>query len=474
MTGSVSGGSEIGESGGSRAIRGLEALLRFFASPAVQRARPDELERLEGEARIAGADLAGQRIMAEAIDRRAHARGEAEVFALAARVWSRLARTAPGVKAQALARAEANLARATLLRPQDAASFALMGWVLERRGRPQEAIEAWRVAHALEPSQRQHRVGLAVALCGVGRYRDAVPHFREAADATPDRAEAWLNLGLACREAGELEEAVEAFDQAARLDPSSPRTHVELGIALRGAGRQEAALHAFERALQLDPSNVDALHQKGRALWRMEREEEALAVLRSALVVDPDRPEVQASLDELQGPALSIEEDTDLLPMSAPADLEVRLESFGVPEVLEFLGHSRRSGRLELLDAVLEMEDGRLVAGWVEGLPSFADRLVDRGIDLSALEPVPAGASVEMLLLGVLAQDRAQLSVLEEVCFESSVETVSELLERKMGFARFFGRAPQTKPGSSVRHNVGAETQGVLLEAFRRLDEAGR
>lgn len=333
-------------------------------------------------------------------------------------------------------------------------------------------MEAWRAAFVLEPGRREYRVGLAVALSAVGRYREAVPHFRAVVRTSPDRAEAWVNLGLACRESGEIGEAVEAFDQAVRLEPGAPRIHIELGVALRGAGRLEAALHALDRALALHPGHVDALHQRGRVLLRAGQFEEAEANLRAALARAPDREDVRRSLDELLGSGAAPEEDTEAVPVDATRDLEARLEVFGVAELLEFLGHARRSGRLVVEDGALELEGGRLLCGWVEGQPSFADRLREASVDLGGLELPEPGAPVDSLVRAVLHGERASLEAVDAICFTSAVEALAVLIERAQGSARFTCRPAEPRPGSGMNLAVGADPQGVLLEVFRRQDEA--
>ncbi len=401
-----------------------------------------------------------------------------ELAVLAARWHARAALAgSSGGRLARLRAAEAHLRSALEQSPADPGAHALLGLVAERQGRAAEAVEAWRCAFVLAPTRLEHRNGLAMALCAAGRPREAVSHFEAVARARPSRADGFVNLGLALRESGELLRAVEAFEAAARLDPASARIHVELGLALRHLGRVESALAAFDFAHELDPARADALHHKGRLLLREGRIADAREVIEAARSLAPDDADIRRTVLELARTPSGEDEDTVAIRDRAPPVLVADLARFPVPEIIEFLGLGRRTGLLEVrapaLWGQLELIEGRLLSGRLEGGPSFAARLVEALVPLpQGLPDLEVGEGAGTLIALMLDEGLADRTVLERLCFDSSLETLSSLLELREGRAEFRSGGA---PGRDGRlGGLAAEAQGVLLEAFRLFDEAGR
>lgn len=395
-----------------------------------------------------------------------------ELRYLAARLSVRRALDRKADRVQRLRAAEAHLRALLTERPAEARAHALLGLVLDHLGRVQESIEAWKCAHVLEPADLEHRTGLAAALCASGRYREAIPHFEGVARDSGERAEPLVNLGLALREAGELEAAIETFLRAATLKPRSARIQVEIGLALRGLSRLEAALEAFDRAIRLAPEDAEAYHQRGRALLRVGRRDEAAQAIEAARQRAPfDRTIQRTVLDLARTPASEDEETVAVLQPIVP-DLTADLARFPVPELVEFLGMSRRTGMLEVGNAHLELVEGRLLSGQGRDQPGFLERLVGEGARIPpSVAEVEYGRGAGPLLEALLDEDALDRDAVERLCFETTVEALLTLLDVDEGRAEFRSR-PLGAPGLDARLvELAVDAQGVLLEAFRRVDE---
>ncbi|MEL6183321.1 MAG: tetratricopeptide repeat protein [Myxococcota bacterium] len=396
-----------------------------------------------------------------------------ELRRLAARMWMRIGANEPGVRPEALRSAETHLTTLLTEVPGDGRSHALLGLVMDRQGRLQEAVESWRCAFVLEPTL-DHRVGLAIALSSAGRFREAIPHFRKIATERPRRADAQANLGLALRESGALEEAFEAFRLAAALRPRNPRSHVDLGVTLRRLGRVEEAISAFERAIELDADMPDAHHQLGRTFLQDGRLDDARRVLEEARERSPqDRP-IQRSLVEL---ARAAKEEEDTLAVVTPAgpDLSADVSRFPVAEIVEFLAMSRRSGILDVQrdedeSAELELVEGRLLSGRFDPDPPFLEQVAALGV------PLPPGlAEVELgegaaPLFEALLEEGVDREPLAEVGFASAVRTLLGLIDWNEAKAEFRSREPGSRNVERLLE-IAVDAQGVLLEAYRRIDE---
>lgn len=396
---------------------------------------------------------------------------------IGARLSVRRSRDAPQERVERLRYAEHQLRALLADYPSDPRGNALLGLVCEQQGRVQEGIEAWRCAHVLDPEDLDHRVGLAVALCSAGRFREAVPLFQRVAEARGGRADAHVNLGLALRESGELERALLAFKEAAALSPRSARIHVDLGLTLRGMGRLAAAIEAFERAIELEPDRAEAYHQVGRALLREGRQEEAVKALEEARQRAPNDRALQRTLLELA----RMPKHEDVVTVSEAAALTPHLVAdlsrFAVPELVEFLGMGRRTGILELEtpeeSAELEFLEGRLLSGRLDRQPTFLEAVIAEGIWVpSGLADAEYGRGAGPVLETLLEEGIGDRSIYGQLAFESSVRTIIDLLQISEGSAEFHGRLPGAPGQDSRLLDLATDAQGVLLEAFRRVDEA--
>lgn len=123
----------------------------------------------------------------------------------------------------------------------------------EDRGRPLEAVSAYREALRLEPHDPVLHFNLGNALFAVKEPEAAAEHFRQAIGYDPCYAEAWNNLG-------NVLDALEDF---------------------------KAAVVAYERALQLVPSYADAHYNLAQTLVKLGRDHEAERHVRTYLAIEP-------------------------------------------------------------------------------------------------------------------------------------------------------------------------------------------
>jgi tetratricopeptide (TPR) repeat protein len=190
-----------------------------------------------------------------------------------------------------------------------------------KKGRPEEALAAFRKACDLEPDNAAFRAACrdAQGLVLLGRKEpgQAIDAFRAAVEAADGNATYWMHLGWAYwqnkedrkqteayREAirraakdafllGDLgrdlvqqqafEEAIGVLRRAIDVNRKYPFGLNQLGLALQGAGRYDEAIAAFRQVLALEPGNVSFLDNLGVALTWSGRWQEAVAVLQQAV-----------------------------------------------------------------------------------------------------------------------------------------------------------------------------------------------
>ncbi|MET0224991.1 MAG: tetratricopeptide repeat protein [Dokdonella sp.] len=167
--------------------------------------------------------------------------------------------------------AEAALADAARILPDDAETLRLQGLVHHLRGRLGEALALLRAAHTRWPAH-----------AGI------------------------LNtLGGALRDAGDGEGAIAALRKSCELDPHAAAAWYNLGVALVSHGRNEEAAAAFARALDIDPTHLAAQLAHADTLARLQRRQPAAAQYRATLQAHPGNARAQIGLAGVDAATLS-------------------------------------------------------------------------------------------------------------------------------------------------------------------------
>jgi tetratricopeptide (TPR) repeat protein len=133
------------------------------------------------------------------------------------------------------------------LRPDDAASYWLLGRIHARRGELQRAAEMYQKAITFDPESSDAQEGLAAMLEKLGQQEEAAAAYQRA-----------IELRSATSEPTEDRDA-QAPDPAQAAD--------QLGATYLAAGRYDKALSAFQEALRLKPDDPDYLRHLGNAYY---------------------------------------------------------------------------------------------------------------------------------------------------------------------------------------------------------------
>ncbi len=206
-----------------------------------------------------------------------------------------------------------------------------IGVSLQREGRMDEAIAAFRASLRLDPTRSQSYARLKEVygkgrttdqliaelkerveregddfvswnLLGVlharrGRWSDAVAALERAVQVQPSDVAAWTNLGWLSTELKQFERAREAFGRALALDPGYGRAHAGMaGVHAEERGDYDAAIAALGRAMSAEPDNAAYLYDLGWAYYRKGMTDRALEVLTQAAALSPDDASGRAKL----------------------------------------------------------------------------------------------------------------------------------------------------------------------------------
>jgi tetratricopeptide (TPR) repeat protein len=185
---------------------------------------------------------------------------------------------------------------ALAVRPDTAAVYLNLGAALAGKGQREDAIRAYRRAIALDPGFAPAHNNLGTVLAAQGRRADAIRAYQQAITLDPGLAQARNNLGNALQDQGRLDDAIREYHKAIELDPGLARAHSNLGAALYAQGRLDDAIREYRKAIALNPSNAPAYSDLGAALYARGQRDDAIRAFQKAIALDPRDVEAHSNL----------------------------------------------------------------------------------------------------------------------------------------------------------------------------------
>jgi tetratricopeptide (TPR) repeat protein len=185
-----------------------------------------------------------------------------------------------------LAGAEARCRAALAEYPRDVNMLALLGALLVKLDRAEEAEAKLRQVITEAPTFAKPHEDLGHLLVQKNRAQEAVPLLERATHLDPKLDKAWFTLGRALVLAGRGAEADAAFERSFELSPE--RRLMALAAEHQKEGRYDEAEPLYRRILRHNPRNVDALRLLALVALRAERADEAEGLLEKAISLAPD------------------------------------------------------------------------------------------------------------------------------------------------------------------------------------------
>lgn len=147
------------------------------------------------------------------------------------------------------------------------------------------------VRERFRPSAVKAHFNLANVLIEKGERAEAVEEYRSALALDPSNSDAHFNLGITLAEDGNVTEALNEFLTTTQLDPDFPEAHYNAGLALLFQGRTDQGRSHLETAIRLNPGYVDPRLQLADLMISAKDLNGALAQVRAAREARPDLPE---------------------------------------------------------------------------------------------------------------------------------------------------------------------------------------
>jgi Flp pilus assembly protein TadD len=190
---------------------------------------------------------------------------------------------APDGKAQLLAEIERN--------PNSAALLYRLGLLLRGENKPQESLQAYTRAAALQKPDAGQLRSVALDYVLLGDFDDAIHWLRVALTFEPRNVEVLYSLGRCLYTQNLFAEAEAAYSQVLKIDPNNLKAEENLGLTFDGENRPEKAEEALRAAValadkQARPDEWPYL-DLGVFLQDQSRVQEALPLLTKAARIAP-------------------------------------------------------------------------------------------------------------------------------------------------------------------------------------------
>lgn len=193
---------------------------------------------------------------------------------------------------------------AVAAKPEVFESNLNLGLMLVRANRPEEAAQYLRAATGLKPTahvaEGQERAWLALArLLENKKPADALLAYQKAAELVPKDAEPHLSAGLLHERQKEFSDAEAEYRQVLVLDQHSTEAAIGLTNIYMKAGKLGDAEPLLRRLAAERPDDAGIHLQLGRVLAAEAKKEDAIAEVQTALKLEPGDTEAQRDLADL-------------------------------------------------------------------------------------------------------------------------------------------------------------------------------
>jgi tetratricopeptide (TPR) repeat protein len=199
--------------------------------------------------------------------------------------------------------AEQFLRAATKLNPTShidegrARAWLSLAHVLEA-GKPDEAVEAYRQAGALQPKNPEAHLSAGPVLEKLNRFADAEQEYKQALTIEPESTDALTGLANIYMRGHRFTEAEDILRKLVALHPSDAGAHLQLGRMLATDGQNDNAITELQSALKFAPGDAAAQRDLADVYAAGGKYELAEAQYRSLLAAGPNDAELHHDLGQ--------------------------------------------------------------------------------------------------------------------------------------------------------------------------------
>uniref|UniRef100_A0A8C2UK91 dolichyl-phosphate-mannose--protein mannosyltransferase n=2 Tax=Chinchilla lanigera TaxID=34839 RepID=A0A8C2UK91_CHILA len=186
---------------------------------------------------------------------------------------------------------------------RNAETLSPLGALYYNTGRYEEALQVYREAAALQPSQREPHLALAQVLAVMGQMKEAEKMTEHIVSEEAGCLECYRLLSAIYSKQEAHDKALEAIDKALQLKPKDPKVASELfftkGNQLREQNLLDKAFESYRMAVALNPEQAQAWMNMGGIQHIKGNYVSARAYYKRALQLVPDSKLLKENLAKL-------------------------------------------------------------------------------------------------------------------------------------------------------------------------------
>ena len=183
--------------------------------------------------------------------------------------------------------------------PNNARYVTNEAWLLQLRGRYNEAIRVLGQARTLDPTTPLIPYRIAVSYFFLLRYTQTERYCREALRMNPRFGSAYLLLGIAQLKENAPRAGLVDLERAVTLNPEEALFHRELAMAMFQGGNQAGAGKQLDEALRLDPKDAQSYYWRAKLLALQGAKRRAITDLNTSIELNPNYAEAYQELAQL-------------------------------------------------------------------------------------------------------------------------------------------------------------------------------
>lgn len=177
--------------------------------------------------------------------------------------------------------------------------FNAIGMFLARKGRRDQALQAFKQAENLVPEAFQFHYNLGSVFYHYGDYRRAIREFKKALKLNPDHGMACAHLSYIYGLRRRMKEALRWMERAVQSNPRYADLHYHLGLLYGDQERYQEAISELKKAIRINPNYLFARINLGDFYEKMERWKEAQREYETVLRITPEDEHVGKRLERL-------------------------------------------------------------------------------------------------------------------------------------------------------------------------------
>lgn len=171
--------------------------------------------------------------------------------------------------------------------PQDTLVWIEKGDVLQKLGRPDDAIEAIDRALRLDPANEYAVCKKCRVLCGISRQAEALDVIESALGRHSGNHATLVEKAMILHEMERNDEAVTTLEHAIQIDRKSGYALGAMGRILNKLNRNQEAMAVFSRALEIEPQNISLWMDVVRLFEQKHKYHTALNIVQRAIEKNP-------------------------------------------------------------------------------------------------------------------------------------------------------------------------------------------